>query len=206
MPPPTSRSRQKLLAAMLLTVAIAATAYVLNERARTLALYGGPTGEASIGAAFALIDTRGRTVTQHDFAGRPMLLVFAPATARERTAAALEVATAGLQLDPRARDIGRAVVWIAAPGTSREQARADAETLIAPLSLPWTALTDPTDDIAALARSYHVPLDDADRVRRGMPPAPAAYAFLLDAGGRYRSHLVIPNDPNSFAGWIAQNL
>lgn len=206
MPPPSSRLRQKLLAALLLTGVIAATAYVFNERARTLALHGGPTGEASIGAPFALTDTRGRTVTQHDFAGRPLLLVFAPAAARERTVAALEVATAGLQLVARTREVGRAVVLIAAPGTSREQARADADALLAPLSLPWTALTGPTDDIAALARSYHVPLDDGDRVRRGMAPAPAAYAFLLDARGRYRSHLVIPNDPNSFAGWIAKNL
>lgn len=200
------------VAGAILTIAavivVAGLAISINERAREADTATG-VGTAKVGAPFTLFDTDGRPVSDRDFRGRVLLLMFARADAGERLTAAVQVASAGLGLlEAHRQGIAPVLVVIPNADAGRLGDNAAAASLIIPtLPREWTALSGVYRDVAALARAYHVPLyEPGSASKRGAPPASNVMAFVLDERGAYRSHLVMPNDPTAFAQWIAKNL
>lgn len=186
-----------VLARLSAVLVIAAALLVVNELYRRLEIaeldHAGTSAEtkgvAHVGAPFALEDLSGRTVTDAEFRGRHMLLIFADAADGDRTRAALQVASAAITgLTNGARDI--APVFISLPpskasaaagdqsvgsrsaATTADSAPApDASTatraIVSALPVAWTGLTGPAEKIRALARSYFVPLPDDAGVGAG---------------------------------------
>lgn len=206
MPDRVARSTLRLLAAMAGVVALAAALIGLNEWFRQSALERltapAGSGAAAVGAPFSLASASGDRVTDGDFRGRKMLIVFADPREAERTAAALQVASAAIaSLGARASGLAPVLVSL---DTSAD-ARVALARLLAGLPVAWTGLWGGGAEIERLARAYFVPLP-TDPPRRGAPPVGPPVAHLLDEAGRFLAHTPIVNDPDGLAEWLQRKL
>lgn len=157
---------------------------------------------AEVGAPFQLVSHEARPVSDRDFRGRRMLLIFSSLAEESRTAAAVQVISEALTrlgeaasgiapilvtLDPANDTPARLSSWLSQRGAHAAR---------------WTALTGATTDVLALARAYHVALPDPVVTGKGMPPAGALMLHLMDESGGYLSHRTLPNDPNVLSDWL----
>lgn len=202
----TQRSDRPRIARMALAAALvlaaAATLVAINEWQRragfTLLDAHAP---ARVGAPFRLLSNNGRHLTDRDFHGRRMLLIFSSLSDEVRAAAAVQVISQALArlgdaatsyapvlitLDPDNDTPARLASWLTAHGVGAD----------------WTALTGPRADVFALARAYHIALPEPVAMRKGAPPSGALILHLMDETGTYVSHRTLPNDPNVLSDWL----
>lgn len=197
---------------MLAVVVAAAALITVNEATRRAELppespHSAPPDHTTVGGPFELVDQNGQTVTDRSFAGRKRLMVFAPATERDRILATLQVINSARELAGPAAD-RIAGIWIVTdPGHSSQQQRA---AILAEAGGRWSALSGPEPVIAALMRAYFVPATKAAEAtaghRKGAPPAPVVTAYLMDEQGSFLSHRTVPPDPAAVANWLMQSL
>ncbi|MCB1519841.1 MAG: SCO family protein [Hyphomicrobiaceae bacterium] len=191
--------------AVALVLAAAVTAIMANTYWRQLNLQSTLTGsgEVHVGAPFALVDHRGRAVTSNDFHGRPVLLIFGRTAERDRVLASLQVASAAIDgLGARRASIAPVFVTLDPETDTPDRL----ERFLAPLPVSWHGLTGTSDAIAALAGAYFVPGFSGGKPTMGAPPEGPPTAYLLDARGRFISHLVVPSDAEKLRAWIVRNL
>lgn len=208
MTPPRHVPRFALMAlAAGLVLAAAGLLVAINEwlRRTEISLLDAPAQPpARVGAPFRLLSHDARQVTDRDFHGRRMLLVFSSLADEGRTAAALQVISQALAslgeaaekyapvlvtLDPDHDTPERLASWLSTHGASTG----------------WTALTGPRADVFALAQSYHVALPEPATTRKGEPPSGALMLHLMDETGAYVSHRTLPNDPKVLSDWLRPN-
>lgn len=218
------RSRQMLLG-LLVVATVAGGLIVLNERLRDDSVAAlGPQPSAGalaprIGAPFSLVDPHGRPVSDRDLHGTHALLVFVRLDQDDRLAAALQVTQAALSaLGIGGGKLRPVLIALAANGTEDATNRHRIAERLAPHGTDWLGLAAPQNDVRSLARSYFVPIVEEPAAKppgdtvenpmaqKGAPPASAPLVVLLDAGGGYAGHLVVPNDPAVLAHWIGKKL
>ena len=174
-----------LLAGALLALAVLPTARERLLPAGNVKI----SGEALVGGPFTLTDPTGRTVTDQDFRGCSMLVVFGAVASPETTSAALQVLSAALAgLGPKAERAVPVLVVVDGEHAPPEQlARLTENFHPRPV-----ALTGTTAQIGAVLAAYRVP-----GIRMGDDAASAGRYRILDAppiyvmgpDGRYRGHV-----------------
>lgn len=202
--------RNRLLLALAFVLAAALLALALNEYARVrLSGTGGgnlpvSSGAAAVGAPFELTDGTGQRVSDRDFRGRSMMVVFLDPSDEIRATSALQVAGAAVAgLGDAARRIAPVVISLDTSAT----AKASLGQLLANQgSVAWSGLTGGEAEIAALARSYFVPRDTGDGSRRGAPPVGPPTVYLMDEQGAFVAHMILPVDPLRLTEWLQQKL
>jgi protein SCO1/2 len=142
-------------------------------------------GNAAIGGPFELIDQYGRTVTDKDFRGRPMLIYFGFAycpdicpTSLARNAAALDL------LGKQGEAIQPILITVDPERDTPELLKRYAEAFDPRL----IALTGSPEQIAAVAKAYRV---FYKKVEEGRGPGDylidhSAFTYLIDGDGHFR--------------------
>jgi cytochrome oxidase Cu insertion factor (SCO1/SenC/PrrC family) len=142
-------------------------------------------GNAAIGGPFELIDQHGRTVTDKDFRGRPMLIYFGFAycpdicpTSLARNAAALDL------LGKEGEAIQPILITVDPERDTPELLKRYAEAFDPRL----IALTGSPEQIAAVAKAYRV---FYKKVEEGRGPGDylidhSAFTYLIDGEGHFR--------------------
>jgi protein SCO1/2 len=171
----------------------AVTALTVLPQARERLLPGGGntrvSGEALIGGPFALIDENGKRVTDADFRGRTMLVVFGSTSSPDATAPNLQVLAAALaRLGPKAeRVVPILIAMDPEHDTPDELTRYLANFYPRPIGLTGTP-----SQIAAVLAAYRV----AGIRNIGEQGSPRGYTlehpsliYVMGPDGRYRGHL-----------------
>jgi protein SCO1/2 len=161
------------------------------------------SGEALIGGPFALADHTGRRVTDADFRGRTMLVVFGAASSPDTSAPALQVLTAALRrLGPEADRFAPVFISIDPQHDTPEQIRYYVEGFSPRLA----GLTGTRDEIAQVVRAYRLRAP-----RAASDPAPAAddalgrpnLIYVMGPDGRFRTLLNFTEGSNAIAARLA---
>jgi protein SCO1/2 len=114
------------------------------------------SGEADIGGPFELVDHSGRTVTDADFGGRPMLIYFGYTYCPDVCPFSLQIMAAALdRLDPEQRERIQPILITVDP--ERDTVEHLAQYVASP-AFPegLTGLTGTADQIAAVTSAYRV--------------------------------------------------
>ncbi|MGD9783603.1 MAG: SCO family protein [Hyphomicrobiaceae bacterium] len=210
-------TRGRILAGLTLAAvgAVALALVAINEKARRDSLHkadamppsasevgataGG--GTVAIGAPFVLTDQTGREVSDADFLGRPMIVLFGRVSDTESLRPAMQVVGDALQrLAPERRPAAVLVNLDAVEGPQSDAAFIDS------LGYPWTSLTGPAERIDALARAYLVPGYVHTKPVRGLPPLPVPRLYLMNRDGRFQDQTLVPNDSAALSEWLAKKL
>jgi protein SCO1 len=147
------------------------------------------SGKALIGGSFALTDHTGRRVTDADFRGRVMLVLFGSSASADTTPASLQVLGAALdQLGPRADRFAPLLITVDPARDTPERLKAYLQAFHPRL----VALTGTPAEIDAVVKAYRVPV-----VRNGDGPGgasvkvsdPPAIIYVMGTDGRYLTHL-----------------
>jgi cytochrome oxidase Cu insertion factor (SCO1/SenC/PrrC family) len=147
------------------------------------------SGEALIGGPFALTDQDGRRVTDADFRGRIMLVVFGSTAAPDATAPSLQVIAVALdRLGPKAESVVPILIAVDPGHDTPERLK----RYIAGFHPRLVGLTGTPAQIAGVLAAYRV----AGVRKRGQDASPAGYTleapsliYVMGPDGRYRSHL-----------------
>jgi protein SCO1/2 len=147
------------------------------------------TGEARIGGPFALTDQNGRRVTDADFRGRTMLVVFGSTSASDTTAPSLQVISAALaKLGPRADRVVPILIAVDPERDTPERLK----RYTAEFHPRLVGLTGTPAQIADVLAAYRV----AGVRKTGEQASPAGYTlevpsliYVMGPDGRYRGHL-----------------
>jgi protein SCO1/2 len=161
-------------------------------------------GEARIGGPFALTDHTGRRVTDADFRGRIMLVLFGASASPDLTPSALQVLAAALdRLGSRAGRFVPILITVDPERDTPQRLKAYVQSFHPRL----VALTGTPAEIAGVVEKYRV-------VRQGDEPG-ALPGTLLDQppliyvmgpDGRYRTHLNPAAGPDAIAADLARML
>ncbi len=148
----------------------------------------GAQGLTVIGGAFALTDHNGRRVTDVDFRGKPMLVLFGATEDRDLTPAHLQTVAAVLnRLGPAAASVAALFVTL---NPERDEP-AVLKRFLANYDPNLLGLTGSSVEIAAIAKQYFVSrINDANS---GTGSAPGLFSesplFLMDRNGEFVAYL-----------------
>jgi protein SCO1/2 len=147
------------------------------------------TGEASIGGPFALIDHNGKRVTDADFRGRTMLVVFGSTLSPDATAPNLQVLSAALaKLGPRAELAVPILIAVDPERDTPERLKRYVEDFHPRL----VGLTGTPEQLAAAIAAYRV-AGVRKNEDRASPPGYTlehpSLIYVMGPEGRYRGHL-----------------
>jgi cytochrome oxidase Cu insertion factor (SCO1/SenC/PrrC family) len=166
-------------------------------------LFRGPTvktaGRALIGGPFMLIDHNGRQVTDADFRGRIMLIVFGATSSPDVVPSALQVLSAALdKLGPQAARFAPILITVDPENDTSERLKA----YVARFHPRLMGLTGTRAQIAQVLDAYrirgvHEAQDPVDR-----PPL----IYVMDADGSFRAVLNFAAGADVIAGSLARML
>lgn len=145
------------------------------------------SGEAQVGGPFTLVNHRGETVTEADFAGRPMLIYFGFTYCPDVCPASLQVMGAALeQLTPEQRAQFQPILISVDP--ERDTPDMLAQYVTAP-AFPenLTGLTGTLDQVRNAARAYRVYFArvEDDGVSSDYTVDHSSIIYLMDREGRF---------------------
>ena len=159
-------------------------------------------GEASIGGPFTLIDGAGDTVTEADFAGRPMLVYFGFTFCPDICPTELLNIADAIDLLPK--DVAKKFqpIFITVdperdtPDVVRDYAQNFHERMI--------GLTGAAEQVRAAAKAYRVYYAKEEPAGGGpYMMAHSSYIYLMDGAGRYVRHFRMGTTPEEIAAALA---
>jgi cytochrome oxidase Cu insertion factor (SCO1/SenC/PrrC family) len=161
-------------------------------------------GQARIGGPFALIDHNGRRVTDADFSGHIMLLLFGASASPDVTPAALQVMAAALdRLGPRADRFVPILITVDPERDTPERLKAYVQSFHPRL----VGLTGTPAEIAAVVEAYRVGgRGDEPRALPGTLLDQPPLIYVMGADGRYRTHLYPAVGADAIAASLAKIL
>lgn len=190
--------RMKLLLTILLAFALGGgLAFILRPAGP-----GGGTGEAQIGGPFTLVDQTGKTVTEKDYAGRHLLVMFGFTHCPDICPTALQVMAGTLDaLGTKADKIAPLFITVD-PGRDTPEIMNGYVSAFHP---KIQGLTGSQAQITAVTRAYRVfarRVDDAGSPD-GYTMDHSAFIYLMDPSGRYVMHFRHNASPDEIASRIA---
>ena len=186
--------------------AVTALAVLPQARERLLPAPGFRTwGEALIGGPFALVDHTGRRVTDADFRGRIMLVLFGSSASPDVTPAALQVLAAALdKLGPRADRFAPILVTVDPARDSPERL----QSYLRRFSPRLIGLTGTAADIEHMLQAYRTRAVASDENGASAPVTtdPPGLIYVMGEDGRYRTHLNAAVGADAVAASLAKLL
>ncbi|MEW5963673.1 MAG: SCO family protein [Pseudomonadota bacterium] len=159
-------------------------------------------GAARVGAPFALIDAAGRPVTDRDFRGRRMLVLFGSLAGEGLARPALQVIVEALR---QLGDTAAAVVPIFITLTPDLDTGEHLQRTLSAIDPRIVALTGTPETLAELARAYHVPTRPLPGSGEKIVPDPARLLYVMDESGQFQFHVPMPTAPDTLAERLAQH-
>ena len=194
-------TRRIAFAAIMLLATAAIATYALMSAPR------GPqsSGEALIGGPFTMVNHKGETVTEKNFAGKPMLIFFGYTWCPDVCPTELQVMAEALrQLGDRGRDIQPILVSV---DPARDTPKILGE-YVANFGEQFVGLTGTPEQVKAMADAYRV-----FYARVENKDDPAAYLmdhssiiYLMGADGKFLKHFTYSTDAKALAEGIAKAL
>lgn len=195
-------------------VIIAALAFILGGLAALLALPGArerllpsatTVGQALVGGPFALTDQTGRRVTEADFRGKYMLVMFGFTYCPDICPSGLQVISAALEeLGPKADKIVPVFISVDHERDTPEQLKMYLESFHARM----VGLTGTADEIAAAAKAYRVYYKKVtdEKSTAGFTYDHSALIYLMGPDGKYVTHFSHTAGPDTIAERLAKIL
>ncbi|HEY7550688.1 MAG TPA: SCO family protein [Hyphomicrobiaceae bacterium] len=177
-----------LILAGLAVGALTALAVLPQARERLFPGAGVETwGEARIGGPFALTDHTGRRVTDADFGGRIMLVLFGAAASPDLTPSALQVLAAALdRLGPRADRFVPILITVDPQRDTPERLKA----YVHGFHPRFVGLTGTPAEIAGVVKEYRVGGPSTEpRTLPGTLLDQPPLIYVMGTDGRYVTHL-----------------
>jgi protein SCO1/2 len=166
-------------------------------------LFPSPTvktwGRALIGGPFALTDHNGRRVTDADFRGRIMLVVFGATSSPDVVPSALQVLSAALdRLGPQAARFAPILITVDPQNDTPDRLKA----YVARFHPRLVGLTGTPAEIAQVLAAYRIGGTQAV----GEPDQAAARSliYVMDADGGFRTVLSFASGPDAIAASLAR--
>jgi protein SCO1/2 len=187
----------------------AMTALAVLPQARERLLPSGNvkvSGEPLIGGTFTLVDHAGKTVTDGDFRGRTMLVVFGAVASPDATAATLQVLSGALaRLSAKAEGVAPVLVVVDGEHVPRERLA----HLVVGFDPRPVVLTGTFEQIGGVLAAYRVPGirmgDDLGSLASykifNAPPV-----YVMGPDGRYRGHFSFTAGTAALAASLADML
>ena len=164
------------------------------------------SGEPLIGGAFTLVDHAGKTVTNRDFRGRTMLVVFGAVASPDATAATLQVLSEALaRLSAKAEGVAPVLVVVDGEHEPRERLA----HLVEGFHPRPAVLTGTLEQIGGVLASYRVPgirLGDDLGSRGSYQIFNAPPVYVMGPDGRYRGHFSFTAGTAAVAASLADML
>ena len=152
--------------------------------------------DADVGGPFSLLDHTGQRVSDRDFYGRRMLVLFGASTEEGLARSGLQVMAAVLdELGPAAK--GVAAVFVSLDPAPR--APGDLAAAIAAIDRRIIGLTGEPHALQALARAYHVAQKPLHGAESRIVPDPARILYVMDERGAFQFHVPMPSSPRAIA-------
>jgi cytochrome oxidase Cu insertion factor (SCO1/SenC/PrrC family) len=156
-------------------------------------------GRALIGGPFSLTDHNGRRVTDADFRGRIMLVVFGATSSPDIVPSALQVLSAALdRLDPQAARFAPILITVDPENDTPDRLKA----YVARFHPRLVGLTGTPAEVAQVLATYRIP-----GVHRMVEPDRAAVPSLIhviDADGSFRTVLSFAAGADAIAASLAK--
>lgn len=153
-------------------------------------------GQANVGGPFSLVDHTGRHVTDRDFRGRQLLVLFGSTQGEGLTQAALQVVAETLRrLEGKADNVAAVLITVH-PEIDTPEALGRFLGRIDPRIV---GLTGDTDAITKLARAYHVPYRPLPNDPAQHVPDPSRILYVMNVDGSYLFHVAMPTTPEELA-------
>lgn len=168
----------------------------LPDARRALIGERGPvtTGKALIGGPFRLVDDAGKPVTERDFAGRPMLVMFGFTSCPDICPSGLQVMAAALD---KLGDKGRKVTPVFISLDPERDTPEKLHEYVRSFHPSIVGLTGTTEEVAAAAKAYRVyfkkvPLQGGD----GYTIDHSSFFYVMDGRGEFLTHVPHTTDPD----------
>lgn len=194
-------TRRIALAAIMLLAAAAIATYALMSAPR------GPqsSGEALIGGPFSMVNHKGETVTEKNFAGKPMLLFFGYTWCPDVCPTELQVMAEALrQLGDKGRDIQPILVSI---DPARDTPKVLGE-YVANFGEQFVGLTGTAEQVKAMADAYRVYYAKVEN--KDTPDAylmdHSSIIYLMGTDGKFLKHFTYSTDAKALGEGIAKAL
>ena len=156
------------------------------------------TGKALVGGPFQLVDHHGKAVTERDFAGRPMLLIFGFTSCPDVCPSGLQVMAAAIdKLGEKRRGLTPVFITLDPERDTPEKLK-DYVTSFHPAIV---GLTGSPEAAAAAAKAYRVyakkvPLADG----AGYTIDHSSFFYIMDAKGEFLAHVPHTTNPDVLTG------
>ena len=195
-------------------VAIAALAFVLGGLAALLALPSArenllpsatSVGQALVGGPFTLTDQNGRRVTDADFRGKYMLVMFGFTYCPDICPSSLQVISAALEQVGSKAD---KVVPIFVSVDHERDTPAQLKLYLESFHPRMVGLTGTADEIAAAAKAYRVYYKKVadEKSTAGFTYDHSALIYLMGPDGKYVTHFNHAAGPDAIAASLAKIL
>jgi protein SCO1/2 len=195
-------------------VVIGALAFVLGGLGALLALPGArerllpsatSIGQALVGGPFKLTDQNGRRVTDADFRGKYMLVLFGFTYCPDVCPSSLQVISAALgQLGSKADKVVPIFISVDHERDTPEQLKLYLQSF----DPRMVGLTGTADEIAAAAKSYRVYFKKVtdEKSTAGFTYDHSALIYLMGPDGKYVTHFSYTAGPDAIAARLAKIL
>lgn len=195
-------------------VIIAALAFVFGGLAAILALPGArdhllpsatSVGQALVGGPFSLTDQNGRRVTDADFRGKYMLILFGFTYCPDICPSGLQVMSAALdQLGPKGDKVVPIFISVDHERDTPEQLKMYLDSF----HKRMVGLTGSAEEIAAAAKAYRVYYKKVtdEKSTAGFTYDHSALMYLMGPDGKYVTHFSHAAGPDAIAQRLAKIL
>jgi protein SCO1 len=164
------------------------------------------SGEAHIGGPFALTDHNGRRVTDADFRGRTMVVVFGSTSSPDATAPTLQVLSAALaRLGPKAERAVPILIAVDPERDTPERLKRYVEGFH-PRLVGLTGTPAQIGEVLAAYRVAGVRQKEGEASPAGYTLEQPSHIYVMGPDGRYRGHLSFAAGPNAVAASLADML
>ncbi|MEQ1710146.1 MAG: SCO family protein [Hyphomicrobium sp.] len=155
------------------------------------------TGKALIGGPFSLVDHDGKPVTERDFAGRPMLVMFGFTSCPDICPSGLQLMAAALE---KLGDKGRTLTPLFISLDPERDTPAKLKDYVSSFHPAIRGLTGTVADVASAAKAYRVyykkvPLDGGE----GYTIDHSSFFYIMDGKGEFITHVPHSANPDALS-------